>query len=134
MSEARAAQVVGPEEQFFRFLREGRFMIQRNRATGHHVFYPRASTFDPSQESLEWVEASGLGKVYSCTVARRKPEQGGDISLALVDLAEGPRMLSRILGIDPSSVKIGMDVQAHIERPSWNPDGADPVIVFRPVV
>nr|NKR04616.1 hypothetical protein [Escherichia coli] len=34
---------LGPEAQFKAFLAEGRFMIQRSRSTGRHVFYPRGA-------------------------------------------------------------------------------------------
>src|SRR5580765_5742900 len=101
MSAKSQPDSVGPEEQFFRFIRDGRFMIQKNRATGAYVFYPRVGAHDPERDQLEWVEASGLGKVDPCPVARTKPELGRNYSLALVDLAEGPRMFTRVVGTDP---------------------------------
>ncbi len=45
---------------------------------------------------------------------RRKPQAGGDYNVALVDLAEGPRLMSRIDGIAPDQVRIGMRVQARV--------------------
>lgn len=38
-----AGHALGPEAQFKPFLAEGRFMIQRSRSTGQHVFYPRVA-------------------------------------------------------------------------------------------
>jgi hypothetical protein len=64
--------------------------------------------------SLAWQPASGQGTVYSTTVVRRKPEQGGDYNVALVDLHEGPRMMSRVDGISPHEVVIGMAVRMKI--------------------
>ena len=45
---------------------------------------------------------------------RRKAEAGGDYNVALVDLAEGPRMMSRVEGMAPADVKIGMAVKAEV--------------------
>ncbi|MEI7949463.1 MAG: OB-fold domain-containing protein [Gammaproteobacteria bacterium] len=52
--------------------------------------------------------------VYSTSVVRQKPEKGGDYNVALIELDEGPRMLSRVMDLDPDKVKIGMKVSAHI--------------------
>ena len=45
---------------------------------------------------------------------RRKPEAGGDYDVSLVDLDEGVRMMSRVEGVPPAEVKIGMRVRAKI--------------------
>ena len=45
---------------------------------------------------------------------RRKAEAGGDYNVALVDLAEGPRLMSRVDGVPPEQVRIGMAVQARV--------------------
>jgi uncharacterized OB-fold protein len=47
-------------------------------------------------------------------VVRQKPEKGGDYNVALIELDEGPRMMSRVMDVDPDKVKIGMKVSAHI--------------------
>jgi hypothetical protein len=121
----------GPEAQFFGFLREGKFMLQRNRKSGVYFFYPRSFTSGATGEDLEWVEATGRGIVYSATVIRRKAEQGGNYNISIVQLAEGPRMLTRVLGTDPQAAFIGMPVVARIEPPSWA-SAAEPVVVFYP--
>ncbi len=66
--------------------------------------------------------ASGGGTVYAITVNRTRE---GSYNLALVDLDEGPRMMSRIEGVE--SVKIGSRVQARIADL-----GGEPMIVFDP--
>lgn len=107
-------------------------MIQRSRSTGEFVFYPRIFVPGSGQDDLEWVEASGKGIVYANTVIPRKPEQGGEFSLVLVDLAEGPRMLSRVVGIDPGEVEIGMAVEARVETLAEEAEEAQPLVVFYP--
>lgn len=117
----------GPEATFRAFLAEGRFMIQRSRTTGTYVFYPRVAAPGSGERDLEWVEASGEGTVYSTTVVRNRPEKGGDYNVALIDLAEGPRLMSRVVDIVPDAVKIGMKVEVRIAEL----DGA-PQVLFTP--
>jgi len=116
--------VTHPDAEFRAFLAEGRFMIQRSKSSGVHVFYPRAIAPGTGARDLEWVEASGRGVVYSTTVVRKKPPEPS-YNVALIDLAEGPRMMSRVEGLDPAAVTIGMAVQARIV----DQDG-EPVVVF----
>src|ERR1700752_3898634 len=104
-----------PEVDFQKLLAEGSFRIQRSRATGRYVFYPRAAEPLTGSTELDWVEASGQGIVYSTTVIRQKPPTPS-YNLALIDLAEGPRMMSRVVGVAPEEVKIGMAVKAKIMR------------------
>lgn len=111
----------GPEETFRDYLAEGRFMMQRSRSTGVYVFYPRAFVPGTGETDLEWVEASGEGTVYSTTANRRSPEKGGTFNVALIDMAEGVRMMSRIVGSDPAGVEIGQKVRAKIEDLNGGP-------------
>ncbi|UVO35760.1 OB-fold domain-containing protein [Bradyrhizobium arachidis] len=99
----------GPQLTFERFLAEGRFMIQRAHRTGEYVFYPKVMS--PTGETdLEWVEASGGGTVYAITVARKRD---GAFNVALIDLDEGPRMMSTIAGVE--RLPIGARVRARVE-------------------
>lgn len=114
----------GPDETFRQFLSEGRFMLQRS-ASGRHTFFPRVA--EPGTgAALEWVEASGRGVVHAVTVVRKKPPEPS-YNLALVDLDEGVRMMSRVEDLAPEAVRIGLKVQAKI----INQDG-EPVVVFVP--
>ena len=104
----------GPDAQFAAYLRQGKFMIQRVVGMDEYVFYPRVAAPGSGSTDLEWVEASGRGTVYSTSVVRRRAERGGDYNVALIDLAEGPRMMSRVTGMAPDAVTIGMSVVARI--------------------
>lgn len=116
--------VTHPDAEFRAFLAQGRFMIQRSKGDGAYVFYPRAVAPGTGARDLEWVQARGRGVVYSTTVVRRKPPEPS-YNVALIDLAEGPRMMSRVEGLDPAAVAIGMAVQARIV----DQDG-EPIVVF----
>ena len=118
---------MNPEKEYFEHLAAGRFMIQRSRRTGGHVFYPRVAEPGTGATDLEWVEASGHGTVYSTTVIRQKPPTP-NYNLSLIDLAEGPRMMSRVEGIAPEAVKIGMAVRAKVIT-----ENEQTLVVFEPV-
>jgi uncharacterized OB-fold protein len=116
----------GPEREYRRFLAEGRFMIQRCRDSGRYLFYPRVAEPSTGSTNLEWVPASGRGTVYSTTVVRQKPP-ALPYNVALIDLAEGPRMMSRVVGAPPGEVRIGMAVIASIVT-----EEGEPLVVFAP--
>jgi uncharacterized OB-fold protein len=115
-----------PDAAFRRHLEEGRFMLQRARGSGRYIFYPRVVEPGTGATDLEWVEASGNGTVHSTTVVRNKPPVP-DHNVALIDLEEGVRMMSRVEGIAPDAVRIGMKVRARI---LFGEDG--PILVFDP--
>ena len=101
-------------------------MIQRGKKSGKHFFYPRVVEPGTGATELEWVEARGTGTVYSTTVVRQRPPKE-DYNLALIDLDEGPRMLSRVVGVEPAAVTIGMRVRSRIAR-----EDDKPLVVFEP--
>jgi uncharacterized OB-fold protein len=106
---------IRPEEEYFEHLAQGRFMLQRSRVSGKYFFYPRVAEPITGARDLEWVEASGRGTVYATTVVRTKPPLQ-PYNVALVDLEEGPRIMSRVEGIAPDEVRIGMKVRARIGK------------------
>lgn len=106
--------VIHPDQEYEAFLAKGRFMIQRSRSSGAYVFYPRVAEPRTGAADLEWVEASGAGIVYSATVVRNKPPTP-DYNVALIDLPEGVRMMSRVIGIVTDAVTIGMKVRAKVD-------------------
>ena len=64
--------------------------------------------------TLHWAQASGRGVIYSYTIIHqnKSPEFVNDTpyNLAIVQLEEGPRMLSNIVEIDPANLRVGLDV------------------------
>ena len=76
----------------------GRFCIQRCPQCQNHVFTPRELCPHCGTGGLRWVRASGLGTVYSTSTIARKQDAGGNYNVALIDLDEGVRMMSRVEG------------------------------------
>ena len=77
---------------------------------------------------MSWHEASGRGEVHTTTVVRRKPERGGDYNICMIELEEGVRMMSRVEGMVPTDVTIGMAVKIFVGEM----DG-EPAVLCRPV-
>ena len=82
-------------------------LLKRCMETGKCFHYPRE--FSPfTAGPTEWVEASGFGEIYSCSVAyRAKPAY----CIAYVHLDEGPIVLSNIEADDLTKVAIGQRVR-----------------------
>jgi uncharacterized OB-fold protein len=115
-----------PEQEYFAHLAAGRFMLQRSASTGGYVFYPRVAEPGTGATDLEWVEATGRGVVYAATTVRQRPP-AADYNVALIELDEGPRLISRVDGVPPEDVAIGMRVRARILQESEGP-----LLVFVP--
>jgi len=118
--------MIHPEKQYNEYLSQGEFMLLRAKASGKFIFYPRVVEPLTGDTDLEWVKASGRGSIYSMTVVRQRPP-AADYSVVLVDLEEGPRMMSRVDGVAPADVRIGMNVQARIVQKDDSP-----LVVFVP--
>ena len=108
--------ITGP---FWQAAKEHRLSIQRCTACQGHVFYPRAICPHCGAADLAWVDVSGRGTVYSFTVARRatmRPfEADVPYVIAIVELAEGPRMTTSIVGCGVDDVRVGMAVVAEFD-------------------
>lgn len=94
---------------------EGRLVLPRCNRCDQVIWYPKGFCADCGSLDVEWFEAFGRGTVYACTVTRRArgPWAGAaPYVLAYVELDEGPRVLTNVVGCDPESVHIGMEVRA----------------------
>jgi uncharacterized OB-fold protein len=126
MAGAEAAASDAPGIVFESYLKVGEIRLQTCVACGRQVFFPRTLCPHCGEGHLEWRKISGKATVYSTTTVRQKPERGGDYNVAIVEFAEGARMLSRVEGVPPAGVKIGMPVWASIAEG----EGA-PYIIFK---
>jgi uncharacterized protein len=114
--------------------RERRFILPHSPVTGRAMWFPREVDPTAPDRPVEWREASGAGVVHAASV-HHKPGPGRDPAdgpyvVALIDLDEGVRMLSNVVGCDPDDVVVGMRV-----RLTWRPlsDGRH-LPQFTPVV
>ncbi len=112
----RPAPVPDPEAaQYWAAMGEGRLLVQGCTRCGNRQLYPRQHCLT-CRGPVEWVEASGRGTVYSYTVIRQNHQRPFrdwiPYVVALVDLEEGPRIMTNVVGCDPEDVYVGMTVEA----------------------
>jgi len=85
-----------------------------------HLFYPPQALCPHCLSSdLEWVKASGKGKIYSMTIIHQNGSPGfkdeTPYVMAYVMLDEGVQMLSNVVGAEPYEVKVDMPVEVAFE-------------------
>ena len=111
----REPETTPATEPYWRGAAEGRLMLVRCDACQSVVWYPRGFCPDCGGRALTWFEATGLGTVYSFTITRRGLgpwKDAGAYVMAYVELDEGPRVLTNIVGCAVDDVAIGQRVRA----------------------
>jgi uncharacterized OB-fold protein len=105
-------------EPFYAAAAEGRLLVQRCRSTGRAQWYPRAHSVHDIQSDVEWIEASGKGEIYTFSVIGRAPfdDVEAPYVFAIVELEEGVRMATNIVGVDPADVRIGLPVTVTFQQ------------------
>lgn len=92
--------------------REGKLMIKRCNACKRAFFYPRDFCPHCWSGDTSWEEASGRATLYTWSIVRRNdlppwPERVPYVA-AIVDLEEGPRMMTNVEGCEFDDLAIGM--------------------------
>ena len=97
---------------FFEAAKSHRLMVQRCTACGEYQHPPHAACQYCHAFAVVPTEVSGKGEIYSFVVTHYPQVASFDYPLpvALIQLDEGPRMISNIVGTDPSDLAIGMGV------------------------
>ncbi len=98
-----------------------------------HVSFPPKGVCKYCGESSEFdeVKLSGIGKVHTFVLISaggappefaEQEKAGGQYPVAIVELAEGPKVIGQMADIDPKDVKIGMPVKSEL-RKIYNEEG-----------
>ncbi len=116
--------------------RRHELMLPRCRPCDAVFFFPRAACPRCLSGDLEWTRMSGKGTLHTFTVVQRGQKNfplGTPYVIAIVELAEGPRLMTNLVGVAPdaATITIGMpvevvfeDVGADIALPRFRPAGA----------
>jgi len=107
---------------FWEGAKEGKLMLPRCQDCNRVHWYPRFICPHCHSTNLEWVEASGEGKIHTYAVQHLvfgpwEPE--APYVTAYIDLNEGDRMLTVLRGVDPQkpeNIKIGARVKVEFEQ------------------
>lgn len=97
-------------------LKEHRLLIQRCKECQRAYFYPRPFCPQCFSFNVEWFEASGRGKLYSFVINHRPAPGFGPepYVIAVVELDEGPRMMTNLIDVEPDPDKISCDMPVRI--------------------
>lgn len=107
-------------EPFWEAARNGDLLVQKCNDCHKPIFFPRDRCPHCWSTNLDWDKASGKGTVYAFSVTYEGVEQPFiedlPIVLAWIDLPEGIRMQSNIIGCNPDDVFIGMEVEVVFKK------------------
>jgi len=120
-------------EYFWEKVRRHELWLQRCGACAHVFFYPRFHCPQCLSDKMEWFRASGRGVLYSYMINHQPPpgfEDEVPYAIAVVQLDEGPRMMTNIVGVEntPENLVLDMplevtfdDVLPDVTIPKWRP-------------
>lgn len=101
---------------------EGRLSLPYCLSCDRYVFYPRrACPGCLREETLQWRDLSGFGRVYSYTVVRQAMHPAFAKAVpyvyALIDLREGVRLASWVVDCEPEAMTVDMEVEVTFDQP-----------------
>lgn len=131
----RPVPIPTPETQhFWDGTKENKLLLQRCTSCEAAYFPPRPFCPVCSSREVAVEQASGRGFLYSYVISHRPhPAFDGPYSIAVVELDEGPRMMTNIVGCDqtPEALELDMAVEVTFEPitdeitlPLFTPAGA----------
>lgn len=116
-----------PLARYHAHLQRGELAYQID-ADGRALFYPRVTAPAGCRGELRWAVSAGLGTVYATTCIAPKGEPAYNV--ALVDMDEGFRLMSRVESMAPDQVRIGLRVRLRVHAAQGD---EDPCPVFDPL-
>ena len=122
MSEANrpAPQPTEYSAGFWEGVAAGELRIQRCTQCQRLRHYPQPMCPDCRSVAFDWARVSGRGEVYSFAIANRAFHPAwqdfAPYVIATIELDEGVRMVTDLLGVDPARVAIGQRVEVYFEE------------------
>jgi uncharacterized OB-fold protein len=105
--------------EFFRAAKQGKLLIKHCPACDRNLLPQREQCPVCFSRGLEWREASGKGTIYSFVIQHQvlHPAFKDEVpfNIVVVELDEGPRFQSNVVGVDNSEIKVGARVEAVFE-------------------
>jgi len=123
-------------ESYWQAVKDGRLTYQTCNECNQVVFTPRVMCTHCGSSNLTQKDSKGEGEIYTYSVVRQNRNPAfsalGAYVLAWIDLDEGFRMLSNVVGVDDptTGVKVGQRVKVEFEPQD---SGDYPIPVFRPI-
>ena len=109
------APAIAPDtEEFWSATAQGRLLLRHCDDCDTVIWYPRPFCPACGGFNTSWTQASGRGTVYAFTIVHRSGMPGWREArpyvVAYVELEEGPRVMTNIVGCEPDDVRVGMAV------------------------
>ncbi|MEX0427825.1 Zn-ribbon domain-containing OB-fold protein [Nocardioides sp. DS6] len=113
---AKAVPVPTPDTQpFWDGARAGVLRLQRCLACTRPYFYPRPACPHCGSGAVEWFTASGRARLASYVISERAaPGFTAPYVIAIVELAEGPRMMTNIVDVEPTPERLPLDLPLQV--------------------
>ncbi|MCG2635123.1 MAG: Zn-ribbon domain-containing OB-fold protein [Gammaproteobacteria bacterium] len=128
-----APLVTSDSRRFWEGCQQNELLFQHCMDCNVAQFYPRTHCANCQSDNLEWQRSSGRGEVYSFSVVERPTTSAfkADVPyvIALVDMAEGYRMMMNLRHCPPDAAHIGMAVKVFfepVEGSEWSLPQAEP--------
>ena len=128
-----APQPTPASQPFWDGTRAGELRLQQCDACHEHVLYPRPRCPHCGAAALRWVRASGRGKLHTYVVSHlAAPGWEGETPyvIAVVQLDEGPRMMSNLVGVPADPARLALDMPLQVV---FQPRGEQMLPLFQPV-
>lgn len=125
-------EITRVSEPFYKAAKDRRLLIQRCKDCNNVISYPKCVCPHCWSTNLEWFVSKGKGKLYSYTIVNTgAPEdfkQALPYVIGVIDVDEGVRMVSWVVGCEHEDIKCDMDVEVTFK--DLNEDFALPM--FKP--
>jgi len=111
---------------------KGELRIQRCGSCGKAYFYPRPGCPYCSSTDVSWIKATGRARLHTYLISHRPAVGFADqapYAIAVVELEEGPRLMTNIVGVENSPEALELDMALEV---TFEPRGKQSVPVFRP--
>ncbi len=133
MTDAITERIIPQEtpetREFWAGARRGELVMQRCVPCQRPYFYPRPTCPDCGSDDVHWEPMSGRAQLCSYVISHRPaPGYTPPYVIALVTLEEGPRMLTNLVGVDPTPDNLALDMPLRV-RFEWRGETAVPVFV-----
>lgn len=99
-------------------LKQGKLLLPKCAACRHVFFYPRVVCPRCHSRDLGWIESRGRGTLHSFAIAQQAFNPAFKVAppyvLAMIELEEGPRMLSNLINVKPDPTAIACDMEVEV--------------------
>ena len=131
MTTTRPVPVPTPETaHYWEGTARGELLVQRCRLCSSTYFPPQPFCPACSNDDVEVVRASGRGTLHGYVITHRAaPGFEAPYVIAVVELEEGPRLLTNLLGVEPDPVALELDAPVEVV---FEPVGDIVLPMFRP--